>query len=389
MKWTTGTPYSARALRRWLSVALASFIIAAVTTGLATGDGLRFRDDDDDRDDGRGAYAIGLWGDMPYSDLQALTGIPNLIADMNRQNLAFTAHDGDLKGGNGTPNSVTPTTCTDALYTQALGFFNSLRAPAIFTPGDNDWTDCDRPSNGGFSSRERLDHERELFFNTPFSLGQRRLRQHVQTEPLCLGVNGFVPCVENRRWTLGGVTYATLNIQGSCNNLCDTAPDPAEYAARNAANIAWMQATFHAAQTRHSAAIMFVTQGNPGWDLSDVTRAPLRDPKTLMQTDGQPDGYHDFLVALRDEVIAFRKPVAYVHGDSHYFRVDKPFQDSAGRRLENFTRVETFGDNASNVTRTNDVQWLKVIVDPNSREVFAYQAQIVPANRVAVPAPQQ
>src|SRR5262249_12457708 len=22
-----------------------------------------------------------------------------------------------------------------------------------------------------------------------------------QTEPLCLGVNGFVPCVENRRWT--------------------------------------------------------------------------------------------------------------------------------------------------------------------------------------------
>src|SRR5262245_23767731 len=300
MKWTTGTPYSARGLRRWLSVALASFIIAAVTTGLATGDGLRERDDDD-HDDGRGVYAIGLWGDLPYSDLQAQTGVPNLIADMNRPHLPFRAHDGDLKGGNSTPNSVTPTTCADALYMQALGFFNSLRAPAIFTPGDNDWTDCDRPSNGGFSSRERLDHERELFFNTPFSLGRRRLRQHVQTEPLCLGVNGFVPCVENRRWTLGGVTYATLNIQGSCNNLCDTAPDPPEYAARNAANIAWMQATFYAAQTRRSAAIMFITQGNPGWDLSDGTRAPLRDPKTLLQTDGQPDGYHDFLVALRDD----------------------------------------------------------------------------------------
>ena len=384
MKWMMETAYSARALRRWLSVALASFIIAAVTAGLATGDG-RERDDDDDHDDGRGAYAIGLWGDIPYSDLQAQTGVPNLIADMNRQNLAFTAHDGDLKGGNSTAGSVTPTTCADALYTQALGFFNSLRAPAIFTPGDNDWTDCDRPSNGGFSSRERLDHERELFFSTPFSLGQRRLRQHVQTEPLCLGVDGFVPCVENRRWTLGGVTYATLNIQGSCNNLCDTAPDPAEYAARNAANITWMQATFHAAQTRRSAAIMFITQGNPGWDLSDGTRAPLRDPKTLMQTDGQPDGYHDFLVALREEVIAFRKPVAYVHGDSHYFRVDKPFQDVQGRRIENFTRVETFGDNAPN--GTNDVQWVKVFVDARSREVFAYQPQIVPANRTAVPAP--
>jgi len=41
--------------------------------------------------------------------------------------------------------------------------------------------------------------------------------------------------------------------------------------------------------------------------------------------------HHDFLGALRDEVIAFRKPVAYVHGDSHYFRIDKPFQDASGR----------------------------------------------------------
>jgi hypothetical protein len=28
-----------------------------------------------------------------------------------------------------------------------------------------------------------------------------------------------------------------------------------------------------------------------------------------------------------------------------------------------------------------------VLVDPKSREVFSYQTQIVPANRVAVPAP--
>jgi hypothetical protein len=34
------------------------------------------------------------------------------------------------------------------------------------------------------------------------------------------------------------------------------------------------------------------------------------------------------------------------------------------------------------------VNWLKVVVDPKSREVFAYQAQIVPSNRVAAPAPE-
>ncbi len=367
--------------RKLAGLAFAILLVAASTAFAAS----RFGGDDDRDDDERRSYAIGLWGDLPYSDVQALTGVPNLIADMNRHDLAFTAHDGDLKAGNATVGSVTPTTCSDALYLQGLNYFNSLKAPAIFTPGDNDWTDCDRPSNGGFSSLERLDHERALFFSTPFSLGQHRLHQEVQTAPLCLGVSGMVPCVENRRWTLGGVTYATINIQGSCNNLCDTAPNPAEFAARNQADILWVQETFEEARTLNSAAIMLITQADPGFDLSDGTRAPLRDPKTLAETDGQPDGFQSFLIALRDQVIAFQKPVAYVHGDSHYFRVDKPFQNYKGQRLENFTRVETFGDNQAN--GTNDVNWLKVLVDPSSREVFAYQPQIVPANRVAVPAP--
>jgi hypothetical protein len=283
------------------------------------------------------------------------------------------------------------TASNDALYTTSLGYFNSLKAPAVFTPGDNDWTDCDRPSNGGYNSLERLDHERMVFFNTYYSLGQHRMRQEVQEDKSCLGFGGVgkplvpVACVENRRWTVGRVTYATLDIQGSCNNLCDTAPDPVEYAARNQADIKWMQETFAAAQAHHSAAVMFISQADPGWDKSDPTRSPLRDAKTLAETDGQPDGFQKFLLALRQEVIAFRKPVAYVHGDSHYFRVDRPFLNDQGRRLENFTRVETFGDNQAN--GTNDVQWLKVTVDPQSREVFSYQAQIVPANRVAVPAP--
>ena len=362
-------------MRKRFVLAVGLCIAAALASGLAA-DGRSSGRDDDDGDDDEG-YAIGLWGDLPYSATQIVVGVPNLIADMNAQALRFTVHDGDLKAGSNSP-------CNDALYTQSLAYFNSLKAPAAFTPGDNDWTDCDRASNGGFSSLERLDHERQIFFSTPFSLGQHRMRQEVQMTPLCLGVSGPVPCVENRRWTVRGVTYATLNVPGSCNNLCDTAPDPAEWLARNHANIVWMQETFADANLRRSAAIMFITQANPGWDLSDGTRAPLRDPRTLAETDGQPDGFQDYLAALRDEVIAFRKPVAYVHGDSHYFRVDKPFLDAAGRRLENFTRVETFGDNQAN--GNNDVHWLKVVVNPRSREVFAYQPQIVPLNRTAVPA---
>src|SRR5262245_4681653 len=355
-------------IRRLILPLLAALVAGAVTAGCAVGSNRG-----DGNDQGDDTYAIGLWGDLPYNDAQATIGMPNLIADMNAQDLAFTAHDGDLKAGS--------TPCNDAVYAQALGFFNSLEAPAAFTPGDNDWTDCDR---SGFNPLERLDHERALFFSTPFTLGQDKLRQEVQATPLCLGETKPVPCVENRRWTFQGVTYVTLNVQGSCNNLCDVGPDQAEFAARNAADIAWLRETFDVAERQGSAAVMVIAQADPGWDLSDPTRAPLRNPRTLVETDGAPDGFVQLLSALREETIAFKRPVVWVNGDSHYLRIDKPLLDSQGRRLENFTRVETFGDHQEN--GINDVHWLKVTVDPETREVFSYQPQIVPDNRVAVQA---
>jgi hypothetical protein len=114
---------------------------------------------------------------------------------------------------------------------------------------------------------------------------------------------------------------------------------------------------------------------------------PLRNPQTLAEidSDGGPlDGFQEFLLELWHELIDLRKPVAHVHGDSYYLRTDKSFLDSQGRHLKNFTRVEAFGDNAGN--GINDVNWLMVFVHSRSREVFSSQPEIVPANRVAVPA---
>ena len=244
----------------------------------------------------------------------------------------------------------------------------------MFTPGDNDWTDCDRPATAASLARTARPRARVLF-GTPLSLGQRKLRQDVQTDALCLGFGGPRPCVENRRWTVGRVTYATLNVQGSCNNLCDTAPDPAEFTARNAANIKWMRESFAVATTRGSAAVMIISQANPGWDASDrhaprcAMRRRWRKPTAHRRLQGLPAR-----VARRGGGLS--QPVAYVHGDSHYHRIDKPFLNAAGLRLENFTRIETFGNNAA--SGNNDVQWIKVTVQPKSREVFSYQAQIVP-----------
>src|SRR5258708_12808277 len=56
--------------------------------------------------------------------------------------------------------------------------------------------------------------------------------------------------------------------------------------------------------------------------------ASPRNPVTLMQLDAKPDGFRAFLLALRAEVIAFGRPVVYVHGDTHTFRIDKPLFDA-------------------------------------------------------------
>lgn len=66
-------------------------------------------------------------------------------------------------------------------------------------------------------------------------------------------------------------------------------------------------------------------------------------------------------------------------------RLDKPFLSASGERLENFTRVETFGKSAAN--GHNGVHWLKVTVDVRSRDAFSYEPMMVPGNRTAVPSP--
>ena len=95
--------------RRKLGVVLLAAVVAgAVAAGIAVagkGNG----------NDKTFEYAIGLWGDTPYSDVQAQTGVPNLIADMNGSDISFSVHDGDLKAGNATVRSVTPTTCQNAV----------------------------------------------------------------------------------------------------------------------------------------------------------------------------------------------------------------------------------------------------------------------------------
>ena len=270
-------------------------------------------------------FEFALIGDAPYTAAQR-EKVNVLIQEMNRERLAFVVHDGDFKSGS--------TLCDDATFNDRLQIFQTSAHPFVYVPGDNEWTDCHRASNGGYDPLERLSKLREIFFAGDRSLGRRTLKLARQSD-----VPRYALFRENLRWAYGDVVFVGLNVPGSNNNLGRTPAMDAEYRDRNAANLVWMQEAFDFARQQGAKGIMLVIQANPGFEL-----AP---------THGNRTGYNDFLAALQSETLAFGRPVVLVHGDSHYFRIDKPMVDAVSQsRVDNFTRVETFGN--------PDVQWVRV-----------------------------
>jgi hypothetical protein len=309
---------------------------------------------------GRGpqTFTIGLFGDMPYNAL-GRAQYPNLLADMNASNLAFSVFDGDLKaGGDGA--------CTDSLYTTALANFNTLTRPLVWLPGDNDWTDCwgrYGPGTGGFDPVERLAHERELFASTNQSLGRKTLTLARQLPDY----------PENVRWRYGPVVFIGLNVQGSNDNYpyagvdgetrsdAEIARMRAEETARKQANIRWLQDGFADAKHIGAKGVMVIWQAN----LNFNNEQHLTDPRSW---DALP-AYAD---ALRSAALSFPGQVALVHGDSHYFKVDKPLNGPSDGVLANFTRVETFG--------ARNTYWVSATIDPSNPNLFVFEPRFIPAN---------
>ena len=354
-------PRLARSTRRIaLPLAVLAATVAALV-GAAAGGPLHAAASD--RHDDASRYTVGLFGDMPYNAL-GKAQYPNLLADINAHDVAFSFFDGDLKsGGDGG--------CVDSLYTTARSNFNLLRNPLIVVPGDNDWTDCwgrYGPTTAPFfDPEERLDHERALFYPTNRSLGQHTLTMARESAE----GGAYAAYRENARFDRGPVTFIALNEQGSNDNLphagvdgetrsaAEIARQTAEHDARLAANLHWLDESF--ARRVGSKAVMIVWQADPNFNNEQA----LADPRSY-------DGYPQIIAALRAHTMAFAGQVALVHGDSHYFKVDKPLKSASGATLANFTRVETFG--------AGDTHWVSAEIDANDPNVFTFRPMIVPAN---------
>jgi len=327
-------------------------------------------------------YSVALIGDMPY-DAKGVAQTPAVIADINANSaINLTLFDGDTMSGKGDK-------CTDAAYPALkTGFFDKFTKPLFYSVGDNEWVDCDRAVKGAYDPMTRLALVRSNFFQnangTYIQLGGSNSRivvSHDETYP------------ELQMFTFKGITYILPHVPGSANNSAVSQPafktyndaatdgNDAEYKARDAANVAWINKGFAKAVRDGSVGVIVVVQANMDWEGYARDAAAPNNENTA--------AFANVKQALLTNTLKFKKPVLLQNGDEHWYQVDMPMNETAGKLVEkdkgslveNFTRVQTFGSGFNH--------WVELIIDPRAENLWTFKVHIIKENLDVhfVPAP--
>lgn len=314
---------------------------------------------------------IAVIGDTPYGNA-AIELFPSLVNAIDADaKVREVVHVGDLKSGS--------ELCSDERFQISADLFNSFKDPFIYAIGDNEWTDCHRANNGGYNPLERLARVREMFFPVPGQVLGGRAKT-VEAQP------GFP---ENQLWVESRVTFAVLHIIGSNNGLdewfgdrvIDGVPVPetaaeavsrvAEVAARQVANLAWLEHAFATARAQRSVGIVLFFQADL-WHPGD-------------RAEGATFTAHQQWVERLSQLASgFDGPVLLVSGDSHDYRVDPgvPWlaEDYGVPSPANVTQIivdRSIESPANDAGTPSVIEWLRLHVDPRSTDPFTWQQVIV------------
>ena len=280
-------------------------------------------------------------GDMPYGEpAKVYPPFKALIGQINALKPAFTVHVGDTKSGS--------TPCSDKMLLDQLDFMNSFDAPLVYTPGDNEWTDCHRKKAGRFDPVERLAFLRKHYFSRgPQSLGKAPMKLERQSDQM----KEFAGYPENARFVKEGVHFITAHVVGSNNNFEVRDPRAArEFFARDRANVAWLNAGFEGAIAEKAKALVLVIHADmfkPGF---------FRAKKEAFSG---ASGFKRFGDALIKAAAAFKKPVLLIYGDTHIYDIMRPFR----KKAPNVVALQVFG--------AKHMHAVKVMVDTRTSGVFA------------------
>jgi PKD repeat protein len=305
---------------------------------------------------------LAVFGDWPYGDV--INGAPSFIAQVNADpDVDLVVHVGDIHSGSQPCN---------AAYNQTIfGFFQSFSDPFVYTPGDNEWTDCQKTKElSSGAPLDELTKLRALFFPNPGrTLGGVQKVVTSQASAFDVSHPEDAAYVENVIWEQSNVLFVTLNIPGSNDDRLPWAPpfsNPTaqadEIAKRDAANSRWLAKAF-AQATSHGTAGIFIG-----------LQADMWDPAQFAPGGDGLGGYDAFVQQLASLTVAYGKPVLLFNGDSHLFETDKPLADPTSATgvmhpvafpVPNLTRVTVDGS-------TNFHDWVKLVVDPSTPAVFSF-----------------
>jgi hypothetical protein len=312
----------------------------------------------------REPYTLAVIGDTPYGP-EKLAEFPILTDLINADpKVDLVAHLGDIKAGSGSP-------CTNEYIDSIRVLFDRFRDPFVYTPGDNEWTDChaDGKNNGLYTPTERLQFVRQVFFPVAgVTIGGRKKQVLTEADD-----PANAQYVENTMWMESQVVFAALNVPGSNDDKASwgtTLPADAgdypsqatERATRAQANSAWLDKAFAIATGNNAAGVVLLFQA----DMWDQT-ASL-------------NGFDTLVVKIGNLAAAFGKPVLLLEGDSHVFRVDYPYTASSPLHAmhpatpvaENVTRIVVEGSAAG---RT---EYLRLTIDPQNTDGQLFRYERVP-----------
>lgn len=265
-------------------------------------------------------FTFNAISDIPYSKAQNSLLEDTIIPALTVSESPFLIHMGDIKGGG--------IACTDALMAKRYAQIMKMHPQFVFfTPGDNDWTDCDRKNTGSpVSELESLDKLRRLFYSQNITYPERWqvAQQHLYPE--------------NKRWLYENVAFATVHLVGTNNGRMQIKKDNVEFAlsqvsARDEANKYWINTLFNIAQEEDSSAIIIAVQ-------ADVSKVKFSNPCT----DKEPsncDGFLQFKAQIKIAAANYGKPVLLLHGDTSPYCMDKQF---GGEEAPNLWRFNSAGD---------------------------------------------
>ena len=295
-------------------------------------------------------FSFAALGCLPYGP-DSFADFQRVLDEIDRHHPAFAMHLGDIKAGGEVP--------TIAHYERVRAAFDRMETPLIYTPGDNEWTDVVRESNGHQDQLEWLARIRTMFFDSEESRGKHPIPLVTQRHE-----EKYAKFVENARWDHEGVVFATVDAVGSWNNDQPEIPGAVEeFTERDAADAVWIQEAFAHARETDALGVVLAFQVDPF--ASDFGR------------EGYSRGMKHFLDTIEKEARAFAKPVLLVHADDHNYHLDPHMASvKGGEPIPNVTRLGVFGDKSRHA--------VIVVVDPDREGLFLCGPLLVPGNALPV-----